>query len=162
MKKLVGFTTIVLLVLVGILGAMVMRTNQRIGKEEVVSSIAEKIGSEEFFDSIKHKLSMETEAQVEEKSVDKDVPEYDYVDQLLRLNVQMETITYECNEVSRTFKNPFYEEGSENYVSVVFYDAEHGLLLKSIGKGTDSEFFEVYKTEDGCKTWNKTTEDITF
>ena len=78
------------------------------------------------------------------------------------MNKQMKTITYEGRDFKVKFTNPFYEEGSDNYISVIFYDKVHGYLLKSLGEGTDSAFYEAYKTEDGCETWNKCTADVWF
>lgn len=78
------------------------------------------------------------------------------------MNKQMKTITYEGRDFKVKFINPFYEEGSDSYISVIFYDKAHGYLLKSLGEGTDSAFYEAYKTEDGCETWNKCTADVWF
>ena len=109
----------------------------------------------------KESLSDKEDTKAAEASKDSDV-DWVYDGELLRMNKQMKTITYEGRDFKVKFTNPFYEEGSDNYISVIFYDKVHGYLLKSLGEGTDSAFYEAYKTEDGCETWNKCTADVWF
>ena len=109
----------------------------------------------------KESLSDKEDTKAAEASKDSDA-DWVYDGELLRMNKQMKTITYEGRDFKVKFTNPFYEEGSDNYISVIFYDKAHGYLLKSLGEGTDSAFYEAYKTEDGCETWNKCTADVWF
>ena len=109
----------------------------------------------------KESLSDKEDTKAVEASKDSDA-DWVYDGELLHMNKQMKTITYEGRDFKVKFTNPFYEEGSDNYISVIFYDKAHGYLLKSLGEGTDSAFYEAYKTEDGCETWNKCTADVWF
>lgn len=110
---------------------------------------------------LKESLSDKEDTKAAEASKDSDA-DWVYDGELLRMNKQMKTITYEGRDFKVKFTNPFYEEGSDSYISVIFYDKAHGYLLKSLGEGTDSAFYEAYKTEDGCETWNKCTADVWF
>ncbi len=73
-----------------------------------------------------------------------------------------ETITYTDRDFQVEFANPFYEEAPGTQVNVVFYDEKHGFLMRCIGQGTNSEFFECYRTDDGSGTWNRCAQDLWF
>ena len=148
MKKLVAVTTTILIILIAVLGVFMIKGH---GSD---SSTAKSTLSDR-----KESLSDKEDTKAAEASKDSDA---DWVYELLRMNKQMKTITYEGRDFKVKFTNPFYEEGSDNYISVIFYDKVHGYLLKSLGEGTDSAFYEAYKTEDGCETWNKCTADVWF
>lgn len=150
MKKLVAVTTTILLILIAVLGVFMIKGH---GSD---SSTAKSTLSDR-----KESLSDKEDTKAAEASKDSDV-DWVYDGELLRMNKQMKTITYEGRDFKVKFTNPFYEEGSDNYISVIFYDKVHGYLLKSLGEGTDSAFYEAYKTEDGCETWNKCTADVWF
>lgn len=150
MKKLVAVTTTILIILIAVLGLMMVKGNA--GKE---SSSAKTTLSD-----LKESLSGNSDTA--EAAESEEAADQVYDGELLRMNKQMETITYEGRDFKVKFANPFYEEGSENYISVIFYDENHGYLLKSLGEGTDSAFYEAYKTEDGCQTWNKCAVDVWF
>lgn len=150
MKKLVAVTTTILIILIAVLGVFMIKGH---GSD---SSTAKSTLSDR-----KESLSDKEDTKAAEASKDSDV-DWVYDGELLRMNKQMKTITYEGRDFKVKFTNPFYEEGSDNYISVIFYDKVHGYLLKSLGEGTDSAFYEAYKTEDGCETWNKCTADVWF
>ena len=150
MKKLVAVTTTILIILIAVLGVFMIKGH---GSD---SSTAKSPLSDR-----KESLSDKEDTKAAEASKDSDV-DWVYDGELLRMNKQMKTITYEGRDFKVKFTNPFYEEGSDNYISVIFYDKVHGYLLKSLGEGTDSAFYEAYKTEDGCETWNKCTADVWF
>ena len=150
MKKLVAVTTTILIILIAVLGVFMIKGH---GSD---SSTAKSTLSDR-----KESLSDKEDTKAAEASKDSDV-DWVYDGELLRMNKQMKTITYEGRDFKVKFTNPFYEEGSDSYISVIFYDKVHGYLLKSLGEGTDSAFYEAYKTEDGCETWNKCTADVWF
>lgn len=150
MKKLVAVTTTILIILIAVLGVFMIKGH---GSD---SSTAKSTLSDR-----KESLSDKEDTKAAEASKDSDA-DWVYDGELLRMNKQMKTITYEGRDFKVKFTNPFYEEGSDNYISVIFYDKAHGYLLKSLGEGTDSAFYEAYKTEDGCETWNKCTADAWF
>lgn len=150
MKKLVAVTTTILIILIAVLGVFMIKGH---GSD---SSTAKSTLSDR-----KESLSDKEDTKAAEASKDSDA-DWVYDGELLRMNKQMKTITYEGRDFKVKFTNPFYEEGSDNYISVIFYDKVHGYLLKSLGEGTDSAFYEAYKTEDGCETWNKCTADVWF
>lgn len=150
MKKLVAVTTTILIILIAVLGVFMIKGH---GPD---SSTAKSTLSDR-----KESLSDKEDTKAAEASKDSDA-DWVYDGELLRMNKQMKTITYEGRDFKVKFTNPFYEEGSDNYISVIFYDKVHGYLLKSLGEGTDSAFYEAYKTEDGCETWNKCTADVWF
>ncbi len=150
MKKLVAVTTTILIILIAVLGVFMIKGH---GPD---SSTAKSTLSD-----LKESLSDKEDTKAAEASKDSDA-DWVYDGELLRMNKQMKTITYEGRDFKVKFTNPFYEEGSDSYISVIFYDKAHGYLLKSLGEGTDSAFYEAYKTEDGCETWNKCTADVWF
>ena len=150
MKKLVAVTTTILIILIAVLGVFMIKGH---GSD---SSTAKSTLSD-----LKESLSDKEDTKAAEASKDSDA-DWVYDGGLLRMNKQMKTITYEGRDFKVKFTNPFYEEGSDSYISVIFYDKAHGYLLKSLGEGTDSAFYEAYKTEDGCETWNKCTADVWF
>lgn len=150
MKKLVAVTTTILIILIAVLGVFMIKGH---GSD---SSTAKSTLSDR-----KESLSDKEDTKAAEASKDSDA-DWVYDGELLRMNKQMKTITYEGRDFKVKFTNPFYEEGSDNYISVIFYDKVHGYLLKSLREGTDSVFYEAYKTEDGCETWNKCTADVWF
>ena len=150
MKKLVAVTTTILIILIAVLGVFMIKGH---GSD---SSTAKSTLSDQ-----KESLSDKEDTKAAEASKDSDA-DWVYDGELLRMNKQMKTITYEGRDFKVKFTNPFYEEGSDSYISVIFYDKAHGYLLKSLGEGTDSAFYEAYKTEDGCETWNKCTADVWF
>ena len=150
MKKLVAMTTTILIILIAVLGVFMIKGH---GSD---SSTAKSTLSDR-----KESLSDKEDTKAAEASKDSDA-DWVYDGELLRMNKQMKTITYEGRDFKVKFTNPFYEEGSDSYISVIFYDKAHGYLLKSLGEGTDSAFYEAYKTEDGCETWNKCTADVWF
>lgn len=150
MKKLVAVTTTILIILIAVLGVFMIKGH---GSD---SSTAKSTLSDR-----KESLSDKEDTKAAEASKDSDA-DWVYDGELLRMNKQMKTITYEGRDFKVKFTNPFYEGGSDNYISVIFYDKAHGYLLKSLGEGTDSAFYEAYKTEDGCETWNKCTADVWF
>ena len=150
MKKLVAVTTTILIILIAVLSVFMIKGH---GSD---SSTAKSTLSDQ-----KESLSDKEDTKAAEASKDSDA-DWVYDGELLRMNKQMKTITYEGRDFKVKFTNPFYEEGSDNYISVIFYDKAHGYLLKSLGEGTDSAFYEAYKTEDGCETWNKCTADVWF
>ena len=150
MKKLVAVTTTILIILIAVLGVFMIKGH---GSD---SSTAKSTLSD-----LKESLSDKEDTKAAEASKDSDA-DWVYDGELLRMNKQMKTITYEGRDFKVKFTNPFYEEDSDNYISVIFYDKVHGYLLKSLGEGTDSAFYEAYKTEDGCETWNKCTADVWF
>ena len=150
MKKLVAVTTTILIILIAVLGVFMIKEH---GSD---SSTAKSTLSDR-----KESLSDKEDTKAAEASKDSDA-DWVYDGELLRMNKQMKTITYEGRDFKVKFTNPFYEEGSDSYISVIFYDKAHGYLLKSLGEGTDSAFYEAYKTEDGCETWNKCTADVWF
>lgn len=73
-----------------------------------------------------------------------------------------ETITYTDRDFKVEFANPFYEEAPDARVNVVFYDEKHGFMMRSIGEGTNSEFFECYRTNDGSDSWTRCAQDLWF
>lgn len=150
MKKLVAVTTTILIILIAVLGVFMIKGH---GSD---SSTAKSTLSDQ-----KESLSDKEDTKAAEASKDSDA-DWVYDGELLHMNKQMKTITYEGRDFKVKFTNPFYEEGSDNYISVIFYDKAHGYLLKSLGESTDSAFYEAYKTEDGCETWNKCTADVWF
>jgi beta-N-acetylhexosaminidase len=150
MKKLVAVTTTILIILIAVLSVFMIKGH---GSD---SSTAKSTLSDQ-----KESLSDKEDTKAAEASKDSDA-DWVYDGELLHMNKQMKTITYEGRDFKVKFTNPFYEEGSDNYISVIFYDKAHGYLLKSLGEGTDSAFYEAYKTEDGCETWNKCTADVWF
>lgn len=150
MKKLVAVTTTILIILIAVLGVFMIKGH---GSD---SSTAKSTLSD-----LKESLSDKEDTKAAEASKDSDA-DWVYDGELLRMNKQMKTIIYEGRDFKVKFTNPFYEEGSDSYISVIFYDKAHGYLLKSLGEGTDSAFYEAYKTEDGCETWNKCTADVWF
>lgn len=150
MKKLVAVTTTILIILIAVLSVFMIKGH---GSD---SSTAKSTLSDQ-----KESLSDKEDTKAVEASKDSDA-DWVYDGELLHMNKQMKTITYEGRDFKVKFTNPFYEEGSDNYISVIFYDKAHGYLLKSLGEGTDSAFYEAYKTEDGCETWNKCTADVWF
>lgn len=150
MKKLVAVTTTILIILIAVLSVFMIKGH---GSD---SSTAKSTLSD-----LKESLSDKEDTKAAEASKDSDA-DWVYDGELLRMNKQMKTITYEGRDFKVKFTNPFYEEDSDNYISVIFYDKAHGYLLKSLGEGTDSAFYEAYKTEDGCETWNKCTADVWF
>lgn len=150
MKKLVAVTTTILIILIAVLSVFMIKGH---GSD---SSTAKSTLSDQ-----KESLSDKEDTKAAEASKDSDA-DWVYDGELLHMNKQMKTITYEGRDFKVKFTNPFYEEGSDNYISVIFYDKAHGYLLKSLGEGTDSAFYEAYKTEDGCETWNKCTTDVWF
>lgn len=150
MKKLVAVTTTILIILIAVLSVFMIKGH---GSD---SSTAKSTLSD-----LKESLSDKEDTKAAEASKDSDA-DWVYDGELLHMNKQMKTITYEGRDFKVKFTNPFYEEGSDSYISVIFYDKAHGYLLKSLGEGTDSAFYEAYKTEDGCETWNKCTADVWF
>ena len=150
MKKLVAVTTTILIILIAVLGVFMIKGHGS-DSSTVKSTLSD----------LKESLSDKEDTKAAEASKDSDA-DWVYDGELLRMNKQMKTITYEGRDFKVKFTNPFYEEGSDSYISVIFYDKAHGYLLKSLGEGTDSAFYEAYKTEDGCETWNKCTADVWF
>ena len=150
MKKLVAVTTTILIILIAVLGVFMIKGHGS-DSSTAKSTLSDRTES----------LSDKEDTKAAEASKDSDA-DWVYDGELLRMNKQMKTITYEGRDFKVKFTNPFYEEGSDNYISVIFYDKVHGYLLKSLGEGTDSAFYEAYKTEDGCETWNKCTADVWF
>ena len=150
MKKLVAVTTTILIILIAVLGVFMIKGH---GSD---SSTAKSTLSD-----LKESLSDKEDTKAAEASKDSDA-DWVYDGELLRMNKQMKTITYEGRDFKVKFTNPFYEEGSDSYISVIFYDKAHGYLLKSLGEGTDSAFYEAYKTKDGYETWKKCTADVWF
>lgn len=150
MKKLVAVTTTILIILIAALGFIMIKGSVGSDDSSPKATLAD----------LKESLSGNSDTA--EAAESEEVADQVYDGELLRLNKQMETVTYEGRDFKVKFANPFYEEGSENYISVIFYDENHGYLLKSLGAGTDSEFYEAYKTEDGCQTWNKCATDVWF
>ena len=150
MKKLVAVTTTILIILIAVLSVFMIKGH---GSD---SSTAKSTLSDQ-----KESLSDKEDTKAAEASKDSDA-DWVYDGELLHMNKQMKTITYEGRDFKVKFTNPFYEEGSDNYISVIFYDKAHGYLLKSLGEGTDSAFYEAYKTEDGCETWTKCTAAVWF
>lgn len=150
MKKLVAVTTTILIILIAVLGLMVVKGSTGTDSSSPKTALSD----------LKESLSGNSDTSEEQTS--EEVADQEYDGELLKLNKQMETITYEGRDFRVKFANPFYQEGSDNYVSVIFYDENHGYLLKSLGEGTDSAFYEAYKTEDGCQTWNKCATDVWF
>ncbi len=151
MKKLVVVTTAILIALLAVLGVIVVR--ERLGTDS---------GEKTALSDLKESLNLgkdETEAEDETQAGEQD---YYYEGDLLKFNVQQEVITYEGRDFEVKFANPFYDAASPYCVEVIFYDETHGYLLKSLGAGTDSEFFEAYRTEDGCESWTKCAGDIWF
>ena len=73
-----------------------------------------------------------------------------------------ETISYTDRDFKVEFANPFYGEEAGCKVNVVFYDENHGFMMRSIGEGTNSEFFECYRTDDGTATWTRCAQDLWF
>ena len=73
-----------------------------------------------------------------------------------------ETISYTDRDFNVEFANPFYAEDPACKVNVVFYDENHGFMMRSIGEGTNSEFFECYRTDDGTATWTRCAQDLWF
>ena len=73
-----------------------------------------------------------------------------------------ETISYTDRDFNVEFANPFYAEDPACKVNVVFYDENHGFMMRSIGEGTNSEFFECYRTADGTATWTRCAQDLWF
>ncbi len=73
-----------------------------------------------------------------------------------------ETISYTDRDFKVEFANPFYGEEPGCKVNVVFYDENHGFMMRSIGEGTNSEFFECYRTADGTATWTRCAQDLWF
>ena len=73
-----------------------------------------------------------------------------------------ETISYTDRDFKVEFANPFYAEDPACKVNVVFYDENHGFMMRSIGEGTNSEFFECYRTDDGTATWTRCAQDLWF
>lgn len=154
MKKLVAVTTTILIILIAVLAFIMIKGNGGYGSSTSRTTLSD------LKDTLSDNTS-DTKTTDTENTADSDA-DWVYDGELLRMNKQMETITYQGRDFKVKFANPFYEEGSDNYISVIFYDANHGYLLKSLGEGTDSEFYEAYKTEDGCQTWNKCTSDVWF
>ena len=150
MKKLVAVTTTILIILIAVLGVFMIK-GHGFDSSTAKSTLSDR----------KESLSDKEDTKAAEASKDSDA-DWVYDGELLRMNKQMKTITYEGRDFKVKFTNPFYEEGSDSYISVIFYDKAHGYLLKSLGEGTDSAFYEAYKTEDGCETWNKCTADVWF
>jgi beta-N-acetylhexosaminidase len=148
MKKLVVFTTVILLILMGVFGSILIKeyAGSKEGGTSALSSIKESLD-----------LGKEKETEAEEAELG-----YYYEGNLMRLTSQAEIITYEGRDFEVQFFNPFYEDGSEQYINVIFCDELHGVILKSIGTGTDSEFYEAYRTEDGSVSWTKCAGDIWF
>lgn len=152
MKKLVAVTTTILIILIAVLGLMMVKGRINAGST-----------GKTVLSDLKETLSSQTEnGKTTEATAQKSDADWEYDGELLRMNKQMQTITYEGRDFKVKFTNPFYEEDSENNISVIFYDETHGYLLKSLGEGTDSVFYEAYKTEDGCQTWNKCAADVWF
>ena len=108
MKKLVAVTTTILIILIAVLGLMMVKGNA--GKE---SSSAKTTLSD-----LKESLSGNSDTA--EAAESEEAADQVYDGELLRMNKQMETITYEGRDFKVKFANPFYEEGSENYISVIF------------------------------------------
>lgn len=150
MKRLVAATTVVLIILLCSLGVIIIREGAGEGE-----------GSRMLAD-LKESLAQDKGEEADGSDTEAEEPEYYYDDALLRLNCQADRVTYEGRDFEVVFANPFYEEGSDKYISVIFYDETHGYLLRSLGAGTDSEFFEAYRTEDGCAAWTKCASDIWF
>ena len=150
MKKLVAVTTTILIILIAVLSVFMIKGH---GSDNSTAKST--------LSNLKESLSDKEDTKAAEASKDSDA-DWVYDGELLHMNKQMKTITYEGRDFKVKFTNPFYEEGSDNYISVIFYDKAHGYLLKSLGEGTDSAFYEAYKTEDGCETWNKCTADVWF
>lgn len=150
MKKLVAVTTTILIILIAVLSVFMIKGH-----------VSDSSTAKSTLSDQKESLSDKEDTKAAEASKDSDA-DWVYDGELLHMNKQMKTITYEGRDFKVKFTNPFYEEGSDNYISVIFYDKAHGYLLKSLGEGTDSAFYEAYKTEDGCETWNKCTADVWF
>lgn len=150
MKRLVAVTTVVLIILLCSLGVIIIREGAGEGE------------GREMLADLKESLAQDKSEEADGSDTESENPEYYYDDALLRLNCQADRVTYEGRDFEVVFANPFYEEGSDKYISVIFYDETHGYLLRSLGAGTDSEFFEAYRTEDGCATWTKCASDIWF
>ena len=129
MKKLVAVTTTILIILIAVLSVFMIKGH---GSD---SSTAKSTLSDQ-----KESLSDKDDTKAAEASKDSDA-DWVYDGELLHMNKQMKTITYEGRDFKVKFTNPFYEEGSDNYISVIFYDKAHGYLLKSLGEGTDSAFY---------------------
>lgn len=73
-----------------------------------------------------------------------------------------ETISYTDRDFKVEFANPFYGEEPGCKVNVVFFDENHGFMMRSIGEGTNSEFFECYRTADAAATWTRCAQDLWF
>lgn len=133
MKKLVAVTTTILIILIAVLGLMVVKGSTGTDSSSPKTALSD----------LKESLSGNSDTSEEQTS--EEVADQEYDGELLKLNKQMETITYEGRDFRVKFANPFYEEGSDNYVSVIFYDENHGYLLKSLGEGTDSAFLRLIR-----------------
>lgn len=151
MKKLVAVTTVILIALLITLGVIVVKERTGGDGEDRMA-----------LSDLKESLDQGRDEEPTDGDTKSDEPDYYYQGSLLKFNVQMEKITYKGRDFEVKFANPFYEAGSKNCVEVIFYDENHGYLLKSLGTGTDSEFFEAYRTEDGCEAWTKCAGDIWF
>jgi beta-N-acetylhexosaminidase len=148
MKKLVALSTIILVILLAILGVIIVKEHSEVA------------GSSSALSNIRESLDFGKEKETEEEQEGEQG--YYYEGNLMRLTSQAEIITYEGRDFEVEFFNPFYDESSDRYINVIFCDELHGVILKSIGTGTDSEFFEVYRTEDGCVSWTKCAGDLWF
>lgn len=149
MKKLVAVTTVILIILLGVLGVIIVKESF-IGDGENRTTLSD----------LRESLTVAGNGgQSSDEEAD---TAWVYDGPLLKLKKQVEIVTYEGHDFEVQFVNPFYDESSDNYINVVFYDENHGYLLRSLGAGTDSEFFEAYKTQDGCQSWNKCSVDIWF
>lgn len=88
--------------------------------------------------------------------------EYSEYDGELLKTRGMASIKYSGRDFNVEFKNPFYGSNQSLGVNVTFYDELHGYLMNSLGSGSNSEFYECYKTEDGGRNWDRCKEDMWF
>ena len=96
MKKLVAVTTTILIILIAVLGVFMIKGH---GSD---SSTAKSTLSDR-----KESLSDKEDTKAAEASKDSDA-DWVYDGELLRMNKQMKTITYEGRDFKVKFTNPFY------------------------------------------------------
>ena len=99
MKSLLWVTTTILIILIAVLGLMVVKGSTGNRQQQSEDSI---VGSEG---------SLSGNSDTSEEQTSEEVADQEYDGELLKLNKQMETITYEGRDFRVKFANPFYEEG---------------------------------------------------
>ena len=140
MKKLIIAVGVLICILAAALAALVVRGNA---------------GGTGFLEVIKNG------GKVSQAAMNEEIVNAHYDGELL-CTQGFETITYTDRDFKVEFANPFYAEGEGTRVNVVFYDENHGFLMRSIGQGTNSEFFECYRTADGSASWDRCAQDLWF